>query len=192
MNIRDFIDIVEAALIQEAIVNEEAVSIFRMAYRSWYNPANEEWVAVSPSGSHVKDVVADPTKFGLTFEDLGLPPGGLSEANTRTAADLTADRNPVVMTAMCSRGWIRVAASERNDPGKFIIFEGMNLRAMEDLFMTVYVAFRGKIDNTAFKVRRGDGVAREYQINGRDMVRQYADGEYKPKPTTTKNDQIAA
>lgn len=170
MRIREYIDIVEQAL------NEEQVSIFRMAYRSWYNFRTEQWVAVSPSGSHVKDVLANPEAFGIPPEELE---GGTDK-----------DRDPVVMDAMCRHGWIRVAAAERNDPGKFIILEGANMKQMDDLFATIMGAFRNKIDNIVFKVRRAGGVAREYQINGREQVNAYFMGEHKPKPITTQNDQI--
>lgn len=151
-------------------------SLFSMAYRSWFNPDGEQWHKVSPSGSHVKDVLANPEAFGLTAEDLA---GGTDR-----------DRDPVVMDAMCGRGWIRIAAAERNDPGKFMIIEGRSLQRMTDVASEFYYAFKGRIGAMTLKVRGTSG-NREYSFQGQDQVKDFIEGGQLTKPIqTTKDDTL--
>lgn len=142
---------------------------YGFGYRSWYLPAENKWIKVM-AGSHVKEVLANPAEFGVTPEELE---GGTDK-----------DRDPVVMNAVCSKGWIRVAGQDRNNPNVYMIFEGASATQMIKLLRMFYEDQQGKLMNAAIKVRTATG-GKEYLMKGNEAVAMAAENGKLPAPMVT-------
>lgn len=147
-DIRFYINLVEGAW---------ALS-YQYAYRSWYNTHTGDFVKVGAFGSHAKDAVKEPEKYGQDFSDID--------------PDSVIDRDPRVLDRMCKAGWIRVAGADRNNPNRAMIIEGDNLDQMKKLAKRFFSDMDGKLENLTLKVRSGDGHAgQEYALSGAEQIK---------------------
>lgn len=143
---------------------------YKYAYRSWYNPANGEFIPVVGINNHVQQVMKNPEEFGVTAEELQGATGK--------------DRDPVVMNAVCAKGWIRVASQNRNNPNQYMIFEGASASQLIKLMRVFFEDQGGELQNCALKVRTATG-GKEYLMRGVEEVALVAERGKLPVPKIT-------
>lgn len=150
---------------------------YAYAYRSWYNPQSNTWVKVVGANNHCSMVMKNPQEFGMTAEDLQGATG--------------VDRDPVILDAMCAKGWIRIAGQDRQNPNRGMIVEGASGTQMIKLLRMFNEDMDGKLMNFAMKVR-GARANKEYLVQGNDEVQQALESGKLPAPTlTNRNDTLA-
>ena len=131
---------------------------YKFGYRSWYLPSEQRFVPVSPFKSHVADVAEDPEKFGLSREQV--------------AEDRPADRDPEIMDLMCGKGWFRIAGADRQNPQKYMIFEGADQAVLLAVLKMFYYDQKGELQAASIKVRNLDGTGGiEYAMRSPDEIK---------------------
>jgi hypothetical protein len=131
---------------------------YQYGYRSWWNSHTNEFVKVSPHGSHAKDAVNEPEKYKMEFP--GIEP------------KTVVDRDPRILGPMCAAGWVRVAGQDRNNPNTFMIIEGADINVLKKLAKRFFMDMDGELKNVTLKVRNGDGHAgEEIALRGVDEVK---------------------
>jgi hypothetical protein len=146
---------------------------YKFGYRSWYNPANGEFVPVVGINNHVQQVMKNPEEFGVTPEELQGATGK--------------DRDPVVMNAVCAKGWIRVAGQNRNNPNQCMFFEGASASQMIKLLRMFWEDQGGELKTAAIKVR-GQTTNKEYLMKSPEEVAAVAERGKLPAFITTNHD----
>lgn len=167
MSMRRLIDLMEGKL-TEANWNLS----YKYAYRSWYHPETNTFLTVSGWGMHHSKYVAEnPEKFGLTSDQVA---GADPEVR---------DRDATIMDLACANGWIRIAGQDRNNPDKFMIFEGTDPDALFKAVRLFYNDQQGALQNVSVKVRSGDGHGGvEYSMRGSEAVTAYVKRRELPEP----------
>lgn len=146
---------------------------FKYAYRSWYNPATREFVYVQANSTHTRTLVADPTPFGATAEEV--------EAAIELAKNRPADmghEEPVKMVAI-SKGWVRIAGSERNNPSHFMIFEGLDFALCYKALRVFFSDQKGELQNAYLKFG-----GKEYRLLGNAAVKACVQRKELPEAFT--------
>ena len=134
---------------------------YKFAYRSWYLPSEKRFVRVNAYGSHVAEVASKPEEFGLSREQV-------SEEKPK-------DRDPAIMDLMCSHGWVRIAGADRNNPQKYMIFEGADLQVLLAVMKMFYYDQKGELAAASIKVRNLDGTGGiEYAMHSPEQVKAAA------------------
>lgn len=130
---------------------------YKHGYRSWYNYNDDVFVNVSGGKDHVGMVLDNPDMFNFPrFENIG---------------DITASD---IKDFMFSSGWIRIAGSDRNNPDKYIVFEGDNLNEIHRLLRRFYHDMSGEIKVSAIEIKEnGSNSGIEYAFQNTEMIKAF-------------------
>lgn len=131
---------------------------YQYGYRSWWNSNTNEFVKVSPHGSHAKDAANEPEKYGIEFPEI----------DPKTVVD----RDPRILGPMCAAGWVRIAGQDRNNPNRYMIFEGADLAVLKKIARRFFSDMDGELQALTLKMRSGDGHAgQEYTFRSPDEIK---------------------
>lgn len=151
---------------------------YQYGYRSWYLPSSNTFVNVGSFGSHVREVATKPELFGLTADQI--------------TNQSPKDRDPDIMNLMCANGWIRIAGKDRNNPNKFMIFEGADLVQLLRLMKFFYNDQKAELEAVAIKVRSLEGNAgTEYKFDG-EQIKDAVNKKILPAPFKIDRDESIA
>ena len=154
MNIRDYINIVERHSLSEAAWK----LAYAYGYRSWYHPERREWIKVEGMSSHARMVARNPALFGI-------------DCNMDHKHSCS-DSDSEVMNMAFALGWLRVAGYDRNNPQKFMIVDGADMKQVIRLAKMFYHDMGGELENVNLKVRTLNGEEGvEYTMRGVDEVK---------------------
>jgi hypothetical protein len=126
----------------------EAPSIaYRFGYRSWYNPELREFIPVFTShGGAVKE---KPELYGVTSEEI---------ADLKNSAEFQSlssySATELYKFLAMKHGWIRIAGQDRQNPGKYMIFEGGKYsgKAIRRLVKLFFTELHGELHKMAIKI----------------------------------------
>jgi len=156
------------------IMTNESHSKWELAYkygnRSWFNTNTEEFIKITGAGNnHALMVFNNPELFDVSVEDI---------------AHLTKvrDRDPYIMSLVCNMGWIRIAGQDRNNPQRYMIFEGNNMDDIHLIVRRFYSDMARSLENVTVKIRTGINSGMEYPFRGVSSVTDFVRNKTLPEP----------